>query len=40
MRVGKMEKLSPRDWLVMALFAFVVAGTAIVVIYWLYWTGG
>ena len=35
-----MEKLSRRDWLVMALFAFVAMGTAIVVLYWLYWTGG
>jgi hypothetical protein len=35
-----MKKLSRRDRMVMALFAFVAAGTAIVVVYWLYWTGG
>jgi hypothetical protein len=35
-----MKKLSRRDWLVTTLFAFVAMGTAIVVLYWLYWTGG
>jgi hypothetical protein len=35
-----MKKLSRRDRLVTILFAFVAAGTAIVVVYWLYWTGG
>jgi hypothetical protein len=35
-----MRKLSRRDWMITLLFAFVAAGTAIVVLYWLYWTGG
>jgi hypothetical protein len=34
-----MKRLSRRDRVLMILFAFVAAGTAIVVFYWLYWTG-
>jgi hypothetical protein len=35
-----MKKLSPQDWMIWTLFAIVATGTAIVVFYWLYWTGG
>jgi hypothetical protein len=35
-----MKRLSRRDRVLMILFAFVAAGTAIVVFYWLYGTGG
>jgi hypothetical protein len=35
-----MKKLSRRDWMITALFSFVAVGTAITVLYWLYWTGG
>jgi hypothetical protein len=38
--VTKMNKLSPRDWIIWILFALVAAGTVIVVFNWLYWTGG
>jgi hypothetical protein len=35
-----MKKLSPQDWMIWTLFAFVATGTVIAVFYWLYWTGG
>jgi hypothetical protein len=38
--VTKMKKLSPQDWMIWTLFAFVATGTVIAVFYWLYWTGG
>jgi hypothetical protein len=36
---GGMKKLSKRDWLFVALAAFVMSGTAFVILYWLYRTG-
>jgi hypothetical protein len=33
------EELSKRDWLFVALAAFVMSGTAFVVLYWLYKIG-
>ena len=30
-----MDRLSKRDWLVVAFFAFVTLGTALVILYWL-----
>jgi hypothetical protein len=32
-----MNRLSKRDWLVVALFAFVTLGTAVVILNWLGW---
>jgi hypothetical protein len=34
-----MKELSKRDWLFVALAAFVWSGTLFVVVYWLYWIG-
>jgi hypothetical protein len=34
-----MKELSKRDWLFVALAAFVMSGTLFVVLYWLYRTG-
>jgi hypothetical protein len=34
-----MKELSKRDWLFVALAAFVMSGTAFVILYWLYRMG-
>jgi hypothetical protein len=36
---GGMKELSKRDWLFVALAAFVMSGTAFVILYWLYRIG-
>jgi hypothetical protein len=38
-RGASMAKFTKRDWLFVAIAAFVISGTALVILYWVYWMG-